>query len=154
MNCETATELIEAFAEGEIEHASELAAHVDVCPRCAAQLVIARQVNQWLTSGGASPPRHLTASVLQRLPSRMPDVRDGLEARFNTIAALSLLPVIVGIWFLADPAFLRQVIDTSRAIAYGVSSLLFNPSTTLTTYLAIVVVGVTAILSLGLLEEA
>lgn len=110
-------------------------------------------INQWLVSGGAQAPRHLTARVLQQLPSRTPEVNDGLEGWFVAIAALSLLPVIAGIWFLADPAVLRHTIDTIGSAISGVSGVLLDPGTMLTTYVVIVVVGVMAAISLGLIEE-
>jgi anti-sigma factor RsiW len=153
MNCEIAAELIEALAAGEIERSSELGVHLDTCPRCAAELDVARLINQSLLSGKAEPPRHFTANVLRRLPSRTEDVKDGLEAWFDTMAALSLVPIILGIWFLADPAFLRQMLDTIRFAVSGLSGFLVNPGTTMATYLTVAAIVATVIISLGLVEE-
>jgi hypothetical protein len=153
MNCQTATELIEALAAGEIERSSELGVHLDSCPRCAADLTLARLINQSLLNGKAQPPRHFTANVLRRLSSRPEDVGDGLEAWFDTVAALSLLPVILGIWFLADPAFLRQMLDTTRFAVSGLTGLLVNTGTTMTAYTTVAVIVVMVIISLGVVEE-
>jgi anti-sigma factor RsiW len=156
MNCDSAAELIEALAAGEIEPSHELSAHLDACPRCATGLNIARLIHQSLASGRAQPPRHFTANVLQRLqrvPERTSDIADGLEAWFDTIAALSLLPVIAGIWFLADPAVLRQVIDTIQSVVSGVYALLPAPRTVPTAYITVAFVAITAAISLGFFVE-
>jgi hypothetical protein len=153
MNCDTATELLERLAADEIERSEELAAHLDACPRCAADLAAARLINQWLVSGGMQAPRHFTATVLQQLPSRTSDVKDVLEGWFDSMAALSLLPVIVGIWFLADPSLLRQIIDTITPAVSEISDLLLKPGAVLPIYVAIAVAGVIAVISLGF-EEA
>ena len=154
MNCDTATELIEPLAAGEIEGSGELGAHLDSCPRCAADLVVAQLVNRWLVSSRALAPRQLTARVLQQLPSRTWDVRDGIEAWLDTMAALSLLVVSVGIWFLAEPAFLGPLIDTTRFAVSGLSGLLLESGIMSPTNVAIAVVGVMALISLGPAEEA
>ena len=153
MNCDAATELIEPLAAGEIERSHELGAHLDACPRCAAELAVARLINRSLVAGGAQAPRHLTASVLRRLPPRTPDVRDGLEAWLETAAVLSLLPVIVGIWFLADPAALRHMTDAIGSTVSGISSRLYYSSAILITYLAIAMAGLLTVIGLGLVEE-
>lgn len=154
MNCDTVAELIEPLAAGEIELSGELRAHLDGCPRCAAGLAAARQINQSLVGARAQAPRHFTATVLQGLPSRTSDVTDGLEAWFDTMAVLALLPVIAGIWWLADPAFLLQIIDTLRSAVSGISGLLVERGTMLTTYVLMAVAGVLAVVGLGLADEA
>lgn len=104
MNCEDAAELIEPLAAGEIERTGELGAHLDACPHCAATLTLARQVNEWLARDTPQEPRHFTASVLQRLPSRTPETARGAEATedidawFDTVAIVSLVPILLGIW--------------------------------------------------------
>jgi hypothetical protein len=156
MKCDSAAELIEALAAGEIEPSHELNAHLGLCPGCASELNLARLIHQSLTSGRAHPPRHFTANVLQRLerlPAGTSDVADGLEAWFDTIAALSLLPVVAGIWFLADPAVLRQMDETIRSAVAGFSGLLLQPRIVPTTYVTVALVAITAAISLGLIVE-
>ena len=104
-------------------------------------------------SGAAQSPRHFTATVLQRLPPRTRDVGDGLEAWFDAMAALSLLPIMGGIWALSHPTFPRQMTDTIRLAVSGLSGVLVNHGTTLTTYIAVAVIAVVVINSLGLVEE-
>ncbi len=153
MNCETATELIELLAAGEIEPSNELSAHLNTCPRCAAALGAARLIDQWLKSGPAQPPRHFTANVLRQLPPRTLDAGNGVEMWFDTMAALSLVSIILGIWFLADASMLRQILGTMRFAVSGLSALLVDPRTTMTTYLTVAGIVVTIIISLDLAEE-
>jgi anti-sigma factor RsiW len=154
MNCDHAAELIEAFVAGDLRDSNELSAHVAACPRCAAALSTARQVEQWLASGRAQPSRHFTANVLSQLPPRTSDITDPLEAWLDTATALSLVPVFAGIWLLADPALLRRTIDAIRPAFAFVSSLTQSPSGVVVMYAAVALVAVMAVLRVGLFEEA
>jgi hypothetical protein len=160
MDCHTAAELIDLLAEGEIERAGDLAAHLDTCPQCAAGLEAARLVNQWLVGGRAHAPRHFTATVLQHLPARSPrvplvplmplmnDVDDALESWFDSMATLSLVPVIIGMWLLVDPAILRRIVDTTTVAASTASAALLQLPALMPAYVAIAVLAVIAALSL------
>jgi hypothetical protein len=155
MDCRGAAESIELLAAGEIERSGELAAHLDTCPRCAADLEASRLVNQWLVEGRKPAPRHFTAAVLQHLASRSPrapianDVDDAIEGWFDSIATLSLVPVIIGMWFLVDPAVLRQIIETTTAAASTASRLLLEPPPVTLAYLAVAALAVIAVLSVN-----
>jgi anti-sigma factor RsiW len=153
MNCDSVAELIEALAAGEIDPSRDLAAHMAVCPRCAAELALARRVNEMLTSDVPRAPRHFTASLLQRLPSRTTDASEGPETWFDSIANLSLVPVILGIWFLADATFLQHLIDTTASAVSRATHLLPNPGNMMTSHVAIAVAGVVVVISWVLAEE-
>jgi hypothetical protein len=123
MNCDAAIELIEPFAAGDLEASDELRAHFEVCRKCASELEVARRVNHWLMNSSVQAPRHFTANVLQGLPPLKADSRDELEPSFETIAVLSLLPVLAGVWLLADPARLQHLASGTMLMAYTAISL-------------------------------
>jgi hypothetical protein len=116
MHCKDVAERIEALAAGEIELDAESRAHLDACPQCSSALALARQVNALLTTDVPHVPRHFTASVLQRLPSRTPDIEEGLgeeglrlDAWFDTVTIASVVPIAIGVWLLIDPVLLQGI---------------------------------------------
>ena len=150
MDCHIAGELIEPLAAGEIALSDELRVHLDSCPHCAEQLTIAREIDQWLATGAVQVPPNFTVRVLNRLPSRSPEVQDVSEAWFHGWMALSLVLSTGGIWLFADPALLRQLVDGTSSAVSAVSGLLFEPLVVLLMCVALVVVTVLAVSNAGI----
>jgi hypothetical protein len=157
MNCDTALGMVEALAAGDIELTTELRAHLDICPGCTAELQIARGIHESLLSGRATAPRHFTGRVLHRLPAPASQSESPvwMDVWFDSAMAMSLVLVITGVWFLADPALLRQALDSIGAAFSGGSRLMLRAVTTPTGRVAVAtVIVVTAVVTLNVLDEA
>jgi hypothetical protein len=154
MNCDTASGLIEPLAAADIELTSELRAHLDTCPRCKAELQVARRIHESLLGGRAHAPRHFTATVLQRLPAQQTwSLQDGMETMLDSALALSVAALIVGVWFLADPALLRETNDSIGAAFSRGSRLLLQTGTVLSEYVAVAMAAVIAVMVMSSLDE-
>jgi hypothetical protein len=154
MNCETASELIEPLAAEDIELTSELRAHLDTCPRCTAELQVACRIHASLLSGRAHAPRHFTATVLQRLPAQHTwSLQDGMETMLDSALALSVAALIVGIWFLADPALLRETNDAIGAAFSRGSRVLLQTGTVLSEYVAVATAAVIVVMGMSSLDQ-
>ena len=68
MTCRDVLESIEPIVAGEVAPDPAIRAHIESCPRCAAEIASARRIEALLASRSAPPaPARFTASVLQRI---------------------------------------------------------------------------------------
>jgi anti-sigma factor RsiW len=76
MNCEDASVLVHALADGELDagHAREVETHAASCRACAAELAAAREMKKLLahTELGFSPPASLRARIEGAIPKPQP----------------------------------------------------------------------------------
>jgi anti-sigma factor RsiW len=76
MTCEEALVLVHALADGELDvvHAREVEAHVAECPRCAAELAMAREMKRALRAEplGFAVPASLRAKIERAVPLPAP----------------------------------------------------------------------------------
>jgi anti-sigma factor RsiW len=72
MNCDDAEILLHALIDGELDasHAREVEAHIETCPRCAAELAAYRQMREAMTK--ADLRYTAPASLRQRIDSALP----------------------------------------------------------------------------------
>lgn len=96
MNCEDASVLVHALADGELDagHAREVEAHAVSCRSCAAELAAAREMKNLLarTELGFSPPASLRARIEGAIPKTQPVAdRRALLKGFALGSAMSAL---------------------------------------------------------------
>jgi anti-sigma factor RsiW len=76
MNCEDASVLVHALADGELDagHAREVEVHAAACRSCAAELVAAREMKHllWRTDLQFTPPASLRARIEGAIPKPQP----------------------------------------------------------------------------------
>ena len=78
MTCDDAEILLHALIDGELDasHAREVEAHIETCPRCAAELAAFRQMRETMTNPDSSRSSGSTIrSIISRISEGTPAIR-------------------------------------------------------------------------------
>ncbi len=127
MTCRELDDRIEALASGEQFEDADFSAHLSNCPRCQAQLALARRIEGTLERPalGEVPPG-FAARVERRLRRDWWKAEQVIDVTFNLAIAGGLGAVAIGVWVLLSVSGLTVV--TSDASSVFMSGL-ETPST-------------------------
>jgi anti-sigma factor RsiW len=98
LTCAAVLELIEPIAAGDVEPAPAVRAHLESCPRCAAELASARRLEAVLSRREApvAPPR-FGAAVLARVRRERWQSEQRVDRLFNVAIIVAVLLVVAGL---------------------------------------------------------
>jgi len=103
MTCSEVADLIEAIAADDLEPTSEVRAHLESCPSCAAMLASARRLDAALAALQPPPlPDRFVAIVLQRVRRERWRTERHVDLLFNVALIAALLIVAAGVLALFD----------------------------------------------------
>lgn len=108
MTCDEIQDLIEPIAAGEQTPSEAVKAHLRTCPYCNREFAKAQDIITVLTQPIAAPPRCLTTAVVQRIHASE-ELIDPTESWFDTTAAISMLPIGLGIALLMSPGMMPAI---------------------------------------------
>lgn len=98
LTCAAVLDLIEPMAAGDVEPAPAVRAHLESCPRCAAELASARRLEGLLSRREApiAPPR-FAAAVLARVRRERWQAEQRVDRLFNLAIIVAVLLVVAGL---------------------------------------------------------
>jgi len=124
MTCRDLLESIEAIAAGELLPDEATRAHIESCPRCAAELASARRIEALLQARVADPaPPRFTTAVLQRVRRERWRTEQNVDRLFNVAIAVALVLVAAGVLALLNLGGLLSVAATAWDVATGAAVL-------------------------------
>ncbi len=125
MTCKDVADFIEPIAAGEIQPTSDVRAHLETCPSCAAALASARRLEAILASTAPPPvPDRFVASVLQRVRRERWRMEQNVDRLFNAAMIAALVIVAVGVFGLMNLSGVVAASDGAWATLQTLSSQL------------------------------
>ena len=119
--CRDSEDKIEALASGELIADAAMSAHLAGCPRCQAQLGLARRIERLLEEPPRPAPPGFVAAIERRLRRDWWKAEQFIDITFNLAIVGGLGAVLIGIWLLLE--FSGLVVVTSDASSVFVSGL-------------------------------
>jgi hypothetical protein len=105
MTCESAEELIESVAAGEMPAPPAFRAHVETCARCAGTLAAAARLERALRAVPVlAPPPRFTASVLARVRKERWRADQQVDWVFNIAVAIAVTVIGLGAFAVFNAA--------------------------------------------------
>ena len=134
--CHDVRLLIEAIVSGDRVPDATMAGHLAECPRCAADLALARQLDLVLASTSIpTVPAGFVANVLRRVRRDWWRSEQHLDLWFNVSVGGGLLLVLAGIWVLMNLSGLTAVaLDASGLLVSGARAVSLRVTPTLPIY--------------------
>ena len=138
MICRDLKDLIEPVAAGDLELDAGARAHLESCPRCAAELTIARRLEAALAAREAPPaPERFTPFVLQRIRRDRWRAEQHVDRLFNAAMVVALLLVAGGIVALMNLSGVLAAASGTWAIIAGAKGHIAREAApTVNTYVA------------------
>ena len=110
MQCEDLRSLIEPLAEGDMFPSAEVAAHLESCAACAADLALARRIHRLLGDEAvAAAPAGFVPGVMGRLRRDRWRAEQYLDLGFNAAVIASTALVVGGVWMALNLTGLAAV---------------------------------------------
>jgi anti-sigma factor RsiW len=138
---------IDHIADGDLTPGAGAAAHLAGCPRCKAQVALARRIASVMAN--ADPPRPaagFAARIERRLRRDWWQADQFIDVAFNLAVAAGLGAVAIGIWLMLELSGLTAVTsDASSMFVSGLRTAIESVPRRLTTYTLALVFIFTAI---------
>ena len=147
MTCRDVLESIEPIVADEVAPDPAIRAHIESCPRCAAELASARRIEALLASRSAPPaPARFTASVLQRIRRDEWRAEQHVDRLFNAAIVAALALVAGGVLALFNLGGLLALAGSAWDAAASLgTSVARNAAPSLNTYIAAAALLVSAL---------
>lgn len=138
MDCDHASELVEAIAAGDLTPDAELRAHLESCPSCAGALASARKVEALLAAVPTpAAPAAFTRRVMQSVRAERWRSEQHVDRLFNVAMAVGILLIVGGIAAMLNVSSVFLLAASAwDLVREGTADLMKQAVPTLATYLA------------------
>jgi anti-sigma factor RsiW len=139
MTCPEVDDRIEAVVSGDEAATEAFRAHVESCPRCAAAVAAARQIDQLLASTTrVRAPANFSSIVLTRVRRDRWRSEQQIDRLFNAGLAAGVLLIVAGVVALMNLSGITSLFSTgARAVNEIAGRLVAQSAPTLPTLMAV-----------------
>jgi anti-sigma factor RsiW len=139
MTCRDVDDRIEAVLSGDEPATDAFRAHVESCPRCAAAVAAARQIDQLVASTTrVRAPANFSSTVLARIRRDRWRSEQQVDRLFNAGLAAGVLLIVAGVLTLLNMSGLTILFSTgARAVNEAAARVLAQAVPTLPTLMAV-----------------
>jgi anti-sigma factor RsiW len=139
MTCQDVDDGIEAVLSGDEPATDAFRAHVESCPRCAAAVAAARQIDQLLASATrVRAPADFSSTVLARIRRDRWRSEQQLDRLFNAGLAAGVLLIVAGVLTLVNMSGITTLFSTgAHAVNQAAGRILIDSVPALPTLMAV-----------------